>query len=143
MEGILEAIHSIGIGPCDNHEIGVLPGINGGTDFLDHLVEGNDLLALHMTALLRPDLIFDMDRCHACPFILMDSAPYIDGVAIAGIGIRDEGALANNGGKGCSPAHHLAHRQKSDIRLPKHACRCTKTCHVNSRKACLGDEACT
>src|SRR2546426_12824557 len=102
-------MHSIGIGPCDNYEVRVLPGINGGTYLLDHLVFGNDLLALHVATFLGPNLVLDVDSSHACSLKLADGALHIDRVAIASIGIGDERTIANNGGKGSSAAHHLAH----------------------------------
>src|SRR5437764_4350086 len=102
-------MHSVGIGPCDNHEVGVLPGINGGAYLLDHLVFSNDLLALHVAAFLGPDLVLDVDSSHACPLKLADGALHIDRVTIASIGIGDERSIANDSSKGCSTAHHLAH----------------------------------
>ena len=142
MEGILKPIHRIGIGPCNNHEVGVLPGINGGAYFLDHLVKGNNLLALHMAAFLGPELVLDVNGGHSCSLILADRATHIDRVAIACIGISDERSIANNGSEGCGPAHHLAHGQEADIGLTEHTGRCAEAGHVHGRKSCLSNEAC-
>src|SRR5712691_12067432 len=95
-----------------------------------------------MAAFLGPDLILNMDGSHSYPLILTDGATDIDRVAIACIGVCNERSIANNGSKGCSAAHHLAHRQETDIRLTKHAGRCAEAGHVHGRKSGLGDEAC-
>src|SRR5438105_10357480 len=104
-------MYSVSIGPCNNHKVRVLPGFNGGTYLLDHFIHRDDLLSLHMPALLGPYLVFDMQASHACTLVLMNGTAYVDRVAIAGIGVCDQRQVAHYGSNGGSPAHHLTHGQ--------------------------------
>src|SRR5437588_8979987 len=83
-------MYSVSIGTCNDHKVRVLPGVNGGADFLDHFIHRDDLLSLHMPAFLGPNLVFDMQAGNACALILMNGTPYVDRVAIASISVCDE-----------------------------------------------------
>ena len=138
-------MYSVSIGTCDDHKVRVLPGFNGGTDFLDHFIHRDDLLSLHMPAFLGPYLVFDMYAGHACALVLTNGTPHIDRVAIASISICDERQVAHDGSddssNGGSAAHHLAHGQQTNIGLSENTGSCTKACHVDGRKSCLSDKA--
>src|SRR5260370_23573224 len=143
--GVLKTMYSISIGTCDDHKVRVLPGVNGGADFLDHFIHRDDLLSLHMSAFLGPNLVFDMQAGNACAFVLMNGTPYVDRVAIASISVCDDRQVARDGSddsrNGGSAAHHLAHGQQTNIGLSDNTGSCPKACHVDGRKSCLSDEA--
>jgi hypothetical protein len=71
-------------------QIGVPPGIDGGADLADHLVEGDDLLALVMPAFLGGDLVLDVECGDPRLLVLADRADHVDRVAVAGVGIGDD-----------------------------------------------------
>src|SRR5438270_1373618 len=143
--GVLKTMYSISIGPCDDHKIRVLPGVNGGADFLDHFIHRDDLLSLHVPAFLGPNLVFNMQAGNACTLVLMNGTSHVDWVAIASISVRDERQVARNGSddsrNGGSTAHHLAHGQQTNIGLSEDTGSRPKACHVDGRKSCLSDEA--
>src|SRR5947207_8262103 len=104
-------MYSVSIGTCDDHKIRVLPGVNGGADFLDHFIHRDDLLSLHMPAFFWPNLVFDMQAGNACALVFMNGTPHVDWVPIASISVRDERQVARTGSddssNGGSAAHHL------------------------------------
>src|SRR5438874_11559210 len=91
---ILQAIDCVSIGACNDHEVGVLPRIDSSAYLLRHLFHGDNLLALHMAALLRPDLVLDMQSSNTSAFILVYSSSHIDWIAVAGICICDQWQIA-------------------------------------------------
>ena len=58
---------------------------------LHHLLGGDDILAFEEPAFLGEDLIFDVDGGNARLLVLPDGAPYVDGIAIAGVGVAHHG----------------------------------------------------
>ena len=54
------------------------------------LFNGDHLLALHESTLLRKDLILNVEPGDAGPFIFAHSATDIDDIAITCVGIRDD-----------------------------------------------------
>ena len=86
----LQALDGARIGPGDDDEVLILPGVDGGVDLADHLGEADDLLALVMAAFLGRDLVLDMESGDPRFFVFADRADHVDRVAIAGVGIGND-----------------------------------------------------
>src|SRR6185437_11262410 len=65
-----------------------------GADLLGALLGRDDLLALHVPAALRPDLILDHDAREARLLERAHREVHVHGVAIAGIGIGEQRQIA-------------------------------------------------
>ncbi len=59
-------------------------------DLLHHLLGGDDFLALHVTAALRPHLVLEHQAAHARALEGAHRMPYVDRVAVAGVGVGEE-----------------------------------------------------
>ena len=82
------------------------------------LIAGNHSLAFHMPASFGPDLIFQEHARGAGIDQIVDRANDIKSIAIAGIGINDNGNLDGGADAACS-AHHLSLGQIAEIRQPE------------------------
>jgi hypothetical protein len=91
-----------------------LPGLHGGADLLDHLARLDNLLALHVAALLGRYLILYVNRRDPGCFVLPDGADHVYRVAVAVVGVGDERYL-DRLGYAAGVVHHLAKSQKSDV----------------------------
>src|SRR5439155_23149697 len=89
LDGADHPLDGPGVGAGDDDEIVRPAGGDGGADLRLHLRRRDDLLALHVTALLRGDLILDVDGGHAGALVLLHGADHVDRVAVAGIGVGD------------------------------------------------------
>jgi hypothetical protein len=87
LESLLEAAHGAHVGSRDNLEVAIMPAIDRGPDLLDHLAKCNDILALEVSALLRENLILNLNAGGARAFKYAHSARHIHGVAKSGVGI--------------------------------------------------------
>src|SRR5579884_1594372 len=137
---VLKAIDGVGIGAGDDDEIGVLPRLYGGAHLLYHLLHWNDLFSLHVSALLGPYLILDVQPGHACVFVFANGAPHVDGIAIARIGIRDQWNISYDGSQRGGPVDHFAHGEQANIRLTEYAGCGAETGHIDDGEACLSNQ---
>ncbi len=96
VDDLRNAIGGGSVRPRADHEIGIAPRIDGGLHLVCHLLRRNDALAFHVTAALRPDLIFDRDRSQPRLFEGAGHEMDIESVAVTGIRVskqRNTGAF--------------------------------------------------
>ena len=111
---ILPPVDGIGVAAGDDDKIGVAAGVQGGADFLHVFRDGNHLLAGKKAALLGKQLVLQMDGRHAGRLVFPHRALHIQRVAVARVGIADDGNVHRIGdifGVG----NHLGHREQPHI----------------------------
>ena len=91
VNGVFIAVDGNGIGPGNDHGIGVLSGMDGGANFGDHFFFCDDLLAFHMAAAFGHDLVFQLDAGNTGHFVFRDGADDIQSVAVAIVSVGDNG----------------------------------------------------
>ena len=92
----------------------VAAGVAGGAHFRDHRFHRDDLLAREETASLGKHLVFDVQGGHAGVFVLADGAMNVERIAVAGVGVADDGdvyRLRNRARVG----GHLGHREQAQV----------------------------
>ena len=75
-----------------------MPAIDRSPDLLDHVAERHDVLALEVPALLREDLVFDLDAGGTRAFEHAHGARHVHRIAKTGVGIgehRDRNGIAD------------------------------------------------
>src|SRR5262249_1203446 len=97
------------------------PGRERRPDLLYMLLQGHHLLALKEAALFREDLALNVTPRHASGFILPDSARHIDGVAVACIGVAEDGDI-HSAGNVASVLGHFRLRDQSHVRVAALGC---------------------
>ena len=95
-ERVLEPRDRDGVGAGDDDGAVVCPGRKRRAHLLDHLVARDDLLALHVPAALGKRLILDLHRRCACALELPDGAGHVHQLAVAGVGVRDDGTATGS-----------------------------------------------
>ncbi len=81
-----------GLDPRDQHEVGVLAGVDRGADLARELLHRQEL-ALHArveAALLGEDVVLHADARDARPLVLLHGAHDVDHVAVAVVDVRDD-----------------------------------------------------
>ena len=73
------------VGAGDQEEL--LSMVDDGSHLGQPLVAGNDALARHVPALLRPHLVFEEDPCRACALEQLDRADRVERVPVTRVGI--------------------------------------------------------
>ena len=104
----------------------------------DHLFLGDEALAEHVAAALRPDLVLDVDAGHAGALELAHRAPRVDRVAVAVVGVDDH-RNAHRLGDVARVLDHLGHRHQPDVGIPA-AHRRARAGHHAQRVAHLLDD---
>src|SRR5258708_5182226 len=89
----------------------LVSGGGRGADLCDVVLLRDDLLAFEMAAFLRKFLILDVNPGNAAALEFAHRAKDIELVAVAGIGIGDDGQL-DGGGNASGIGHHLGHRDE-------------------------------
>src|ERR1700722_14150549 len=84
-QGRLEPFDGPGVGPGDDHEVGLGAGLHRRADLLDHLLGRDDQLALHVAALLRGHLILDVNPGGPGRLVGAHGADHVQRVAVAGV----------------------------------------------------------
>ncbi len=140
LDGLLEVYDCSRIGACDDQEIGTTPCIHGRPDFCDVVVERNDLLVVQVSALLREDLILDVDGRNTPPFEFAHGADHIEFIAVSCVGIGDNGDVDRAGDPSCV-FDHFAHGQQPIVGIAM-ARRGAGAGHVNGRKSRTRDQCC-
>ena len=101
--------------------MGIGAGIGRRLDLLDHLIGADDLLAGHMPAAFRPHLVLDHDAGEAGILEGADDEMYVQGIAVAGIGIGREQEIGAGGDRPARPEvlleAHDPHVGPSEIAL--------------------------
>jgi hypothetical protein len=69
----------------------VLAGIDGGLDLRQHLFQRHHPLAVEVAALLRKDLVLDLQARRAGPLQHLYGAHHVDRIAEAGVGVDQQG----------------------------------------------------
>ena len=77
------------IGACNDDEIRIASCVTGGADLAGGLFERDHLLASDVAAAFRADLVFDVDGGDTGVFKIAHGAHDVNGIAVAGIGVRD------------------------------------------------------
>jgi len=133
-----EARHRAGIGSGDDREVTVGARTGGSADLCHVILAQNNLLALKVAAFLREFLVFDMNPGDAAALELANGAIDVEFVAVAGIGIGDDGEFDR-----CSDApgigDHLGHRDEAEIGVAQYR-RSAGAGHVDGGNPCLFDE---
>ena len=86
----LQPLDSARVRTGNDDQVGIAPGIDRSLDLADHFRSGNDFFPFVMAALLRRDLILDMEPGDPGFLVLAHGADHIDRVAVAGIGVGDD-----------------------------------------------------
>jgi hypothetical protein len=122
-------------------KVRIAPRIAGGLDFRDHLRGRNHALAGEMAAALGPALVFDMHAGDAGFFIIADRAARVDRVAVAGVGIGDNGQLARID-DAARVVDHFGRGQQSDVGMPRPRDAGAEARHVHGVESRQLDEPC-
>ena len=112
--GLVQAGDGARVGAGDDQEVLVAAGGGRGADLGDVVLARDDLLAFEMAAFLREFLILDVNPGNAAALEFANRAKDIELVAVAGIGIGDDGQL-DGGGDPPGIGHHLGHRDEAKI----------------------------
>jgi hypothetical protein len=127
------------VGARDQHEIGVGGGVARGAELLGHLRHRDHRLVIVVAAPLREHLILEMERRHPRPFQLPHGAAGVQGIAVAGVGIGDDGhARVLHDAR--DARHHLGHADQAEIGIA-HAPRDAATGGIDRGKARARGEA--
>ena len=113
-DALVEAEGAASVGAADDDEVAIATGLDGGVELGDLLLGGDDALVLEVAALLRPLLVLEDDAGDARLDALADGADDVEGVAVAGVHIGDEGDV--DGADDVAHAlHRLGHGQEADV----------------------------
>ena len=118
LDGVFPTRDSVGVAAGDNHEIRVGARIQSSLNLLHRFFLWDDLLAGEEAALLGEHLILDMHAGHARCFVLANGALDVQGVAIAGVCVADDGDVHRSGdifGVG----DHFSHGQQANVGKPQ------------------------
>jgi hypothetical protein len=96
------------------HEVLVATGRGRGADLCDVVLARDDPLAFEMTAFLGEFLILDVNPGNAAALEFAHRAKDVELVAVAGIGIGDDGQ-PDGGGDAPGIGHHLGHRDETKV----------------------------
>src|SRR5215213_11800591 len=118
-QGFLEPQWTACIGPChDQYVAAGLALVNGGADSRERFFPLDDLLALHMPAALRADLVLDHHAREAGLCILGNRASYVQRIAVARISIADD-RNGNARADVSALVDHLAEGDQPGVRLSR------------------------
>ena len=98
----------------DDHEVVVVPSVDGGVQFLHLLLGGNDALSLEVAALLRPLLVLEDDAGDARADALAHRADDVERVAVAGVHIGHERHV-DGGDDRAHAIEHLGGREQAVV----------------------------
>ena len=135
----VEAVRSACIRACDQHEVVVTPRRSRGSDLGVHLVGIDDLLVLHVAALLGQHLVLDVDTGDSGLLVLLHRAQDVDLVAVAGVGVGHDGKVGCVG-DAAGVVDHLGEPEQADVGATEQGCSGTETSHVHGVEAGLFDE---
>ena len=117
---VVPSVDCEGVGARDDYEILIAAGVAGGAHFRHHRFRRDDLLACEETASLGEHLIFDVQGRCAGVFVLAHGAPYVERIAVTGVGVANYGdvyRLRNS----ASVRDHLGHRKQAEVGEPRAA----------------------
>ena len=90
LERAVEALDRARVGAGDDQQLAVAARLDRGAHLLDHLGRVDHLLALHVAAALRRDLVLDVQRGDAGRGVLAHRAHDVERVAVAVVGVGDQ-----------------------------------------------------
>ena len=99
----------------NDDEIRIVARIAGGLDLRQHVGGRDDALAGKVPAALGPVLVLDVDAGNAGLLEIAHGTPGVDRVAVAGVGVGDDGKSRGIGNAGCV-VDHFGGREEADIR---------------------------
>jgi hypothetical protein len=105
----------VGIGPRDDARGLTPPGVHSRFDLPHHLDRGNDLFTFEVAAPLGKHLVLELDGARSGPLQQANGSLDIQGIAVAGVGVHDEG----NAHRVADAPHmigNLGRRRQPDIR---------------------------
>ena len=112
----VEAERLARVGAGDDEQVALAARVGGGADLGRVLLRGDDLLALEVTALLRPHLVLEEHARRARVLEVADGAQHVHGAAVAGVGVDDHrcgGDARDVAGR----VGHLGLGQEAEVRL--------------------------
>ena len=86
----VHAVDGQRVGAGDDEEVAAPAGLDRRADLVDVVVAGDHLLAAHVAALLRPDLVLQEAAGRAGGDQLVDGAVDVERIAVAGVGVDDD-----------------------------------------------------
>ena len=90
LDRVVERGDRAGVGAGDDDEVGIGPVLGGRADLVAELLGGDHLLARDVPALLGRHLVLDVEPGHARLLVFPHRAHDVEGVAVAGVGVRDD-----------------------------------------------------
>ena len=121
----VEALHRAGVRAGDDEEVRAAPRRDGGGHLGRHLAGSDELLALHVPALLGHDLVLEMDRGHPGGLVLADGADDVERIAVARVGVGITG-MSTACGDPPGVVDHLRQRQQPHVRPSQPARGCAE-----------------
>jgi hypothetical protein len=130
----------IGAGDQDEVGIGLVPRLCRRAVLAHGLVDRDDPPAGHVPAALGDDLVLDMDAGDARAHVFPDRADHVDRIAVAVVGVRDDGY--GDGARDVAGVQvHLGHRGEARVGHPEERQRRAIARHVHRGKSHLGEDA--
>src|SRR5437660_672766 len=117
-ERLVESGRRDRVGPRDDEEVRVRARLDRGADLSLELGERNDLVTREMSAALRRHLVLEVERRHPRALVQRHRPPHRERVAVAGVGVGDEGD-PDRGGEVASVVDHLAEPREGQIGQPE------------------------
>ena len=106
------------VGARDDQRVGVGAGVQRGAQLLLVQLRRDHVLALHVPAALREDLILELDCRHAGALQLVHGADHLRDLAVAGVGVRDHGER-DGGAEAAGVVDHLGRARDAEIGQPE------------------------
>ena len=102
----------------DDQRVGIGAGVQRGAQLLLVQLRRDHVLALHVPAALREDLILELDAGHAGALQLVHGADHLRDLAVAGVGVRDHGER-DGGAEAPGVVDHLGRARDAEIGQPE------------------------
>ena len=134
-----DAFDGASVGAGNDDGIGVLP-CRDRSPYLGHrLGSRDDLLVLHVPALLRSHLVLEVEAGDPRLLVELDGADDVYGVAVAGVHVRNQW---DGDGRGDAPdvLDHLGEREQPDIGAPEQRRGGAEPGHVGDVEARFFDQ---
>ena len=113
--------------------------LDGGPDLADHLVGTDQRLPAHVPALLRHDLVLELDAGDAGLLVELHGPDDVDRVAVSGVGVGDHRHV-DGGHDPAGVVDHLRAREQSHVGAADQRRRRPEAGHVDDVEAGLLDE---
>ena len=135
----VQALHRARVGAGDDEEVRALARGDRGGHLGRHLAGADELLALHVPALLGHDLVLEMDGGDAGRLVLVDRADHVERIAVSRVGVRDH----RDPDRLCDPprvVNHLREGEQSNVGPAQPPRGGPEPGHIDRGKARLLDE---